>query len=181
MKFRYLSLGVLAFGIVLVGSASQASADIPGTDDCDASGTWLGDGLTVFAETDGGVYTIPRSDEVAWQGSVAGPPGEYGGSIWIELPPPFDEFEVDSWSGDSDNSSNSGVHEYDIPSLFPAGVEFDVSGEHSDENGGCSGTIAFEIDGGPFDSPVTPVALAATVFFAILTGLAFKPMFKKVA
>jgi hypothetical protein len=181
MKFRYLALGAVAVGITLVGSAGQANADIPGTDDCQGSGEWLEDGLLVFAETDGGVYIIPRSDSVAWEGSVAAPPGVYAGSIWVDLPPPFGKVTVDSWGGESNNTSNSGVHEYDFPTLVPAGVEFEVSGEHVDENGGCSGTITFEIDGGPFDSPVTFVALGGTLVFALLTLLALKPMFTRVA
>ena len=180
MKFRYLPLGVVAFGIVLVGAASQANADIPGTDGCEGSGVWVEDGLQVRAETDGGVYTIPRSDEVIWEGSVAGPPGEYSGGISVDLPPPFGKVEVDSWSGDSQSTSNSGTHEYDFPSLVPAGVEFTVSGEHFDENGGCSGSITIKIDGGPFDSPIAPISLGGTAVFALLTGLVLKPLFAKV-
>jgi hypothetical protein len=181
MKFRYLPLGAVAIGFMLVGSASPAHADIPGTSGCKGFGLWVGDGLQVFATTNGGVYTIPRSDEVAWQGEVAGPPGEYSGGISVDLPPPFGEVLIDDWGGDSENTSNIGVHEYDFPSMVPAGVEFEVYGEHSDENGGCSATITFEIDGGPFDSPLTPIALGGTVLLAILTGVALKPMFKKVA
>ncbi|MEQ1873370.1 MAG: hypothetical protein ABL953_06550 [Ilumatobacteraceae bacterium] len=181
MKFRYLSLGAVAIGMVLVGSASTAHADIPGSSGCEGTGGWLEDGLFVIAETNGGVYVIPRSDTVAWEGSVAAPPGLYSGSISVDLPPPFGEVLVDDWGGDSESTGNSGAHEYDFPSLVPAGVEFEVYGQHSDENGGCSGTITFEIDGGPFDSPITPISLGGTAVFAILTGLALKPMFKRVA
>lgn len=180
MKFRYLSLGVVALGFVIGGSAAQASADIPGGPGCQGSGRWLEDGLLVVAETEGGVYTIPRSDSVAWEGSVAGPPGVYSGSVSVDLPPPFGEVVIDDWSGDSETTSNSGVEEYDLPSLVPAGVEFEVFGEHSDENGACSGTITFEIDGGPFDSPVTPISLGGTAIFAVGTVMALKPLFKKV-
>ena len=179
MKFRYLPLGAVAIAFVLVGSSSPAHADIPGSDDCEASGTWLDDGLVVFAETDGGVYTIPDSDTVAWEGSVAAPPGEYNGSIWLEMPPPFGGWDIDTWGGESDSPGNDGTYEYDMPSWVPAGVEFDVKGEHSDENGSCSGTIAFELDGGPFDSPAAPVALGGTAVLALLTGLALKPLFSK--
>ncbi|CAN5429341.1 hypothetical protein BH10ACT2_BH10ACT2_07360 [soil metagenome] len=180
MKIRYLSLGAVAFGFMLGGSVSQAHADVPGGSGCEGSATWRDADLTVVAETDGGPYTIPRSDTVDWEGSVTAPPGVYNGSVWVELPPPFGHLEIDNWAGDSATTSNSGTHEYDFPSLVPAGVEFQVSGEHSDENGGCSGTIAFEIDGGPFDSPITPISLGGTAAFALLTGLALKPLFKKV-
>ncbi|MCE9623199.1 MAG: hypothetical protein K8R99_12720 [Actinomycetia bacterium] len=180
MKLRYLSLGAVALGFVIGGSASHANADVPGGSGCEGSAVWLEDGLTIVAETDGGPYTIPRSDTVRWEGSVTDAPGVYSGSVTVELPPPFGEVEIDSWSGDSESTSNSGEHEYDFPSLVPAGVEFSVNGEHIDENGGCSGTIAFEIDGGPFDSPIAPISLGGTALFAILTGLALKPLFMKV-
>lgn len=180
MKLRYLSLGVVALGFVIGGSASHASADVPGGSGCQGSATWLEDGLTVVAETDGGPYTIPRSDTVSWEGSVAAAPGVYSGSITVDLPPPFGEVEIDNWAGDSQTTSNSGTHEYDFPSLVPAGVEFKVSGVHNDENGGCSGSITFEIDGGPFDSPIAPISLGGTAVFALLTALALKPLFKKV-
>jgi hypothetical protein len=180
MKFRYLSLGAVAFGFIIAGSVSPANADIPGTSGCSGSGLWLEDGLFVQAETAGGVYTIPRSDTVAWEGSVAGPPGVYSGSVTVELPPPFGEVEVESWGGDSENTSNSGAEEYDLPSLVPAGVEFEVFGQHADENGSCSATITFEIDGGAFDSPITPISLGGTLVFAIATGAALWPVFKKV-
>ena len=182
MKFRFLPLGVVAFGIVLVGSASQANADIvDGGSGCSGTGGWLESGLFVDAETVVGVQTIPRSDTVTWEGSVAAPPGLYSGQISVDLPPPFGEVKIDDWSGDSESTGNSGSHEYDFPSLVPAGVEFEVFGEHSDENGGCTGTVTFEIDGGPFDSPIAPISLGGTAVFALLTGLALKPMFKRVA
>ncbi|MBI4884174.1 MAG: hypothetical protein HY826_08975 [Actinobacteria bacterium] len=180
MKFRYLPVAGLAFGILVIGSASQAMADIPGTDGCAASGVWVEDGLIVVAETDNGVFTIPRSDTVNWEGSVAGPPGEYSGSVWVELPPPFGEVEVDSWSGDSETTSNSGSHEYDLPSLVPAGVEIVVSGEHNDENGSCSGKATLEIDGGPFDSPVTLISLGGTAVTGLGVALTLRPLFRRV-
>ena len=180
MKFRYLSLGAVAFVFVIGSAASHASADVPGGSGCEGSATWLEDGLTIVAETDGGPYTIPRSDTVSWEGSVTNAPGVYSGSVWVDLPPPFGEVQIDSWAGDSQTTSNSGTHEYDFPSLVPAGVEFKVSGEHIDENGGCSGSITLKIDGGPFDSPIAPISLGGTAVFGILTGLALKPLFKKV-
>ena len=36
------------------------------------------------------------------------------------------------------------------------------------------------IDGGPFDSPIAPISLGGTAVFALLTGFALKPLFKKV-
>jgi hypothetical protein len=166
---------------LLLGSASLVGAEISGTNGCQASGTWREGGFTVDAATAVGVITIPRSDTVDWQGSVAAPPGTYSGSVWVELPPPFGQVEVDSWSGDSQTTSNSGSHEYDLPSLVPAGVEIVVGGEHTDVNGSCSGSVTVEIDGGPFSSPLTAVSLVGTALTgAGMAGLV-RPMFGKVA
>ena len=52
MKLRYLSLGAVALGFVIGGSASQANADVPGGSGCEGSATWLEDGLSIVAETD---------------------------------------------------------------------------------------------------------------------------------
>jgi len=180
MKFRYLSLGAVAIGFLVAGSASPANADVPGDSGCQGSAQWMKDGLLVVAETDGGVYTIPRSDTVSWEGSVAGPPGEYSGSVSIDMPPGFPDIKVDDWSGDSETTSNSGQQEYDLPFVVPAGVEFKVIGQHEDDNGGCSGTITFEIEGGVFDSPITLASLGGTALTAILSAFALKPFFKKV-
>ncbi len=180
MKFRYLSLGAVAFGFVIGGAASPVSADIPGSSGCEGSGGWLEDGLVVQATTTGGVYTIPYSDTVFWQGSVAAPPGVYSGSVSVDLPPPFGEVLIDDWSGDSEVTGNDGEHEYDLPSLVPAGVEFEVFGQHEDQNGTCSATITFELDGEPLDSSITFVAIGGTLFFFVGAGAALRPAFRRV-
>ena len=137
---------------------------------------WREGGFTVDAATAVGVITIPRSDTVDWQGSVTAPPGTYSGSVWVELPPPFGQVEVDSWSGDSQTTSNSGSREYDLPSLVPAGVEIVVGGEHTDDNGSCSGSVTVEIDGGPFSSPLTAVSLVGTALTGAGMAALVRPM-----
>ena len=168
-------------GVLLVaGSASLAGAEISGTNGCQASGTWREAGLTVDAATATGVITIPRSDTVDWQASVAAPPGPYSGSVWVELPPPFGRVEIDSWSGDSQTTSNSGSYDYDLPSLVPAGVEIVVAGDHADANGSCSGSVSVQIDGGPFSSPLTAVSLLGTAITGVGMAALLRPLFGKV-
>ena len=177
---RWLVMG--AGGALLVlGSASLAGAEITGTNGCQATGTWREEGITVDAATAEGVVTIPRSDTVDWQGSVAAAPGAYRGSVWVELPPPFGRFEIDTWSGNSETTSNSGSEEYDLPALVPSGVEFVVAGEHTDQNGSCSGSVTVQIDGGPFSSPLTAVSLAGTAITGAGMAAMLRPMFRKVA
>ncbi|MDO8389615.1 MAG: hypothetical protein Q7V57_03925 [Actinomycetota bacterium] len=161
---RWVTAGLL-FGAVMVGSGSPAAAQLEG--ECSGSGVWKDSDLAVDAESVGDeLVTIPRKDTVDWQGSVSGPPGEYSGSIWIELPPPFGKVEIDNWGGTSDNNNNAGSEDYDLPKLVPAGVEFKVVGEHTDSNGHCEGYVRLEIEGGAFDSPIIWGALVLTA----LTG-----------
>lgn len=163
---RSTCAAVLVGALVLVpGRPVAASEGSEAT--CAASGYWEGAEIeVVVGETGDEVVTIPRNDTVNWEGSVDGPPGDYRGSIWLELPAPLPAIEIDSWSGDSTNTTNSGVHEYDLPKLVPAGMEFVVAGEHVDANGLCTGQVRLVIDGGAFESPVTYVAIALT----LLTG-----------
>jgi hypothetical protein len=172
---------VAATCVVIVASAGKASAHLESDNGCQGSGTFREDGLTVDAESIGDeVVKIPREDTVDWQGSVDAPPGAYSGTIAIDLPPPFGEAEIDSWSGESDNTANAGERDYDLPSVVPAGVEFQVVGSHTDENGSCSGFVNLEIKGGPFDSPLAPASLVGTVAAGV--GLAFtvRPLFRGV-
>ena len=158
---RWVFVGLL-LGLLVVGSSGPAAAQLGG--ECTASGVWQKKDLTVDASTIGNdLVTVPRKDTVDWQGSVGSAPGAYRGSIWLELPPPFGKVEIDSWRGTSTNTSNSGTKDYSLPKFVPAGVEFTVAGEHIDRNGVCSGTVRLQIEGGPFESPVTYVALALTI------------------
>lgn len=170
---------VALFGAVVVGSQSTASAQLDGT--CSASAEWQGTELSIDAKGVGDeVVTIPRSGTVDWRGSVPSAPGEYRGNVTIQLPPPFGAIEVDSWSGDSATTSNSGSEEYDLPSLVPAGVEFRVEGTHTDDNGTCSGHVLLQVDGGPFDSPLVYGTLLGTIVSGGGAFMLLRPLFRKV-
>lgn len=170
------------FGLLVAGGAPTASAQLDGTNGCQASGSFLDGGFTVDAAAIGDeLVTVPRSDTVSWQGSVAAPPGEYSGSISVELPPPFGSIEIDSWRGNSATTSNSGVDEYDLPSLVPAGVEFKVVGTHADANGTCSGYVRLQVEGGAFDSPLTAISLVGTAASGAGLAALVRPLLRPVA
>jgi hypothetical protein len=168
-------------GLVLAGSTGRSAAQLDSDNGCQGSGSFREGGFSVDAATIGdSVVKVPRSDTVDWQGSVTAAPGEYSGSIAVDLPPPFGTVEIESWKGDSQTTSNSGAEEYDLPSLAPSGVTFKVVGSHSDENGSCSGYVNVEIDGGPFDSPLAPVSLVGTAASGAGLLAMLRPLFKKV-
>jgi len=180
MRFSRWCFAGAGTALLVFGSTSMAGAEISGTNGCQAAGRWREAGIVVDAASATGVIVIPRADTVDWEAAVAAPPGSYRGSVWVELPPPFGQMEIDSWSGDSQTTSNSGSHEYDLPSMVPAGVDIVVGGEHIDQNGTCSGAVTVQLDGGPFDSPLTAISLAGTAVTGLGMAALLRPMFRKV-
>lgn len=162
-RFRWSILGGAALGVVLVPSAGTAAAHVVNDNACRGSGTFRGSALTVDLGSVGdNVIVIPRKDTVDWQGAVTSPPGINSGSISVDLPPPFGEVEIESWSGDSQITATSGTREYDLPSVVPSGVELKVVVSHTDQNGSCSGYVRFEVAGGPYDSLLPPISFLGT-------------------
>lgn len=175
-----LPLGMLT--LVVAASAGRASAELdPGSNDCSGSGVFRSDGQSVDAQSIGEtVVVIERKDTVDWKGSVTSPPGAYSGNIKLDMAPPFGDIEIDSWGGNTQKTGNAGSKHYDLPLIVPSGVEFKVSGSHTDEVGTCSGHVTMKIRGGVFDSPATAVSLGATV--VTLAGLlgTLRPFFRRV-
>jgi hypothetical protein len=170
----------VAMGVVLGGSVGKASADLESTNGCAGSGTFEKGGFTVDAATVGNdVVTIPKTDTVDWKGSVSAPPGAYSGNIALDLPAPFGTLQIDSWGGNSQSTGNAGSRHYDLTSWVPAGVEFKVFGEHTDENGYCKGYVRLKVDGGPFDGPVAPISLAATLGTGLGLFGVLRPLFRR--
>lgn len=180
-RIRRLAVFAWVTGVVLLSASSTAQAELNGP--CEATGAFTegtDDGpFTVDAKAVGGdTVTVPRSDSVQWTGSVPGPPGDHSGSVVVDLPAPFGGFTVDSWAGSSQQTSNNGVEEYDLPVVVPSGVEFRVSGDHVDEASQCDGYVNVVIEGGPFTAPAVPAAaLALTAIAAGGFFAAIKPIF----
>ena len=180
MRWVRLLTPIAAMGLVLVASSGRAAAHLESDNGCQGSGSFLNSGLQIDAEAVAKqVIEIPREDTVAWQGSVAAPPGEYFGAIMVDLPPPFGTVQIDDWGGDSDTTSNAGTKDYDLPSMVPAGVEFQILGEHSDENGSCRGYVNVQIKGGPFDSPAAAISLVGTAVTGAGAAAALRPLFRR--
>lgn len=180
---RGVAAGVLAAGVLaVVPAGADFDDDGPG---CEGTATFVegtdAEGSFTVVASDLGDETIvvPRADTVEWTGSVRAAPGDFDGFVAIDLPWPAGTVEAATWSGDGDTTSNSGVDEYDLPWVVPAGVEFTVRAAHTDDNGTCTASVTVEIEGGPFDTPIAPVSLGATV----LTGAGFlgllRPLFRR--
>jgi hypothetical protein len=178
------AIGLTGMGCALVGAVPAAS-EIDGA--CQASGSFEegteADGpFTVDAADVGAdeVVVVPLADTVDWEASVEGDGSErdISGFVAVDLPPPFGSWTIDSWDSTSSTYENSGSEEYDLPSAMPRGVEFRVYGEHREDGEVvCSGEVWAEVEGDPFDTPLTPVSLGLTVAAGAGFVLAGRPRF----
>lgn len=176
--------GIVSMALLgLVPGTAPVAAEIEGDQGCQAT-AWFRDADVVVDVASIGadeVVTVRRSDTVDWQASVAAPPGDHEGSVWVDLPPPLGRVEIDSWSGSTSARSSSGTEEYDLPKAVPAGVRFTVSGEHRDDQGTCTGTVTLAIEGSPWSSPVTWAGLGATAATGVGLAMAMRPVFTRVS
>src|SRR5690606_35242635 len=182
---RLTAVTVLA-AVGVAAWPDPAAADLvdpPGS--CVGTGTWHDGGFTVDSSTAerGTVIEVPRADRVSWSGEVVGvDPGTertIAGSVAGRLPVPLGSFTLTDWAGPTTTAAASGTETYDLPSFVPAGVVFQLQVEHYEDGAlYCSGAAQLRIAGGPFDSPLIWIVLAATVLFGVLlalTGLAPSP------
>ena len=183
---RWFGVGVMLGAVILLAPPRSAGAGLDGQ--CDASGTFVtgtkaAGSFTVNAKDVGSTtVTIPRKDTVNWTGSVNVPPTtrSYEGFVAVKLPPPFGDVTIDSWKGASNSVSNSGAHEYSLPKMVPAGVVFTVHGQHVEAAATCVGSVAVQIEGGLFDSPIAPISFALTAVAGAGFAAAIWPLFRRV-
>jgi hypothetical protein len=170
-------VGLLA-GAVLGFAAPAAAEVVDPAGACTASAAWTAGGFTRTTAqlAPGEVVEIPRGDQVAWSGAVVGPaagaPRQVAGRVQLRLPAPFGTVDIADWGGEATEVERSGSYTYDLPSLVPSGVRLDLAASH-DEGGRrhCTAAVGLIIPGGPFDSPLTWVALAGLVVFTGLLAL----------
>jgi hypothetical protein len=186
MARRVILLAAILVGLGFSGAA-PAAAEIDGP--CSGSGAFekgtKADGpFTVTAEdvAPGEVIEVPIKDTVHWQGSIDGVSGdrEFSGFVEVDLPWPLGSATIDTWGGSTDKTGNEGDKSYNLPKAIPRGVEFEVTGEHSEDGTVvCSGTVKVKVEGGPFDSPLAPVGIGGTVVSGV--GLAVAGLSKVAA
>jgi hypothetical protein len=159
-------------GFFVVAGAAPSGATV--SPKCSGTGDFVKSGHH-YTAADSGVDKIPRKDDVKWAGQITGVSGDqpYSGKIQVELPPPFGKVSIDSWSGTTDSTGNSGTKHYDIPGFVPANVEFKVSGSHTQGSVTCTGSVKLVIEGsvlGPFSLVTLALTLACGAGL-ILAGL----------
>ncbi len=151
-----LSVALVSIAVAQGSSASNNSVSPSFTGGCTASATIAGFG-GVDPAVSGGVYTVPKSGEAKYSGSVPaqGDDRTTNGNVKINLPLGLPGITVKSWSSDkTDGNSDTGTVRWDIPSIVPGNVEMTVSGFHQDEGVRCAGRIKIKLDGRGIASPI---------------------------
>jgi hypothetical protein len=172
----HLALVVAAVAVAVPVPAAADVVEPAGA--CVAAATWKAGAFTRTSTqlSADDVIEVPRSDQVAWSGRVVGPAAgasrEVAGRVAVRLPPPFAAIGVADWQGPSTQVERKGTYTYDLPSLVPSGVRFDLTAWH-DEAGRrvCTANVGLIIPGGPFETPLIWVALVALLGLAALLAL----------
>ena len=175
---RMGALVAVAAGAGLLFAAPAGAEVVDPAGACVGSAAWTTGAFTeTTAElTPGEVVEIPRADRVAWSGTVvgpaAGPPRPVAGRVQLRLPAPFGTVDIADWGGEASDVERSGAYSYDLPKLVPSGVRLDLVASH-DEGGQrhCTAAVGLVIPGGPFDTPLTWVALAGLLVSSGLLAL----------
>jgi hypothetical protein len=164
-------VGLALGAVILVAGPAQAKVTGP----CEGNGTFESQQKTYDANTTDKV-TLPAKDTVAYEGSITAPtsgPRSHSGRIDLKLPAPLPAIKIVTWGTKSTvKTSDEGVYDYDLPAIVPRGVTLNLTGEHVDTAGTCTGSIEIEIDGGPFDAPA-PIAVSVVGTVIAGAGLAF--------
>lgn len=164
-----LTLTVVGLGLTLPATAAAQANDPPNaTGGCTANAV-IDDGTVIDPYVSSGVYEVPISGSATYEGSVpeVETPRPINGKVEILTPPGIPNISIDDkWTWDDPEATrldDSGEVSWDLPSVLPRGVQITVEGFHA-ENGTvvCEGSVTIEFEGGPFDSPLTPISLVGT-------------------
>lgn len=184
---RRLNLLVLAalFGALVMPFALLTPAHATLNGPCQASASISGEDGGAFESIDPraktGVYTVPIAGSADYTGGIDVQPPEEGrpisGSVAVGLPLGF-SVNIKSWSDeDATRTGDSGTITWDLPAATPRGIEFGVSGSHSDL-ANCSGAIAVKLEGDLLDSAAGLATVGITIvtgLFTLATGIPTKP------
>ena len=184
---RRLNLLVLAalFGALALPLAIPTPAHATLNGPCFASAAVSGNDGGTYETIDPaaktGVYTVPIAGSAAYDGGINVDVPEEGrpisGSVSVGLPMGL-SIDIKSWSDDdATRTGDVGTVTWDLPDFTPRGIEFGVSGSHSDLQS-CSGSITVKLEGDLLDSAVGVVTTAATVLtglFTLATGIPTRP------
>jgi hypothetical protein len=115
------------------------------------------------------VVLVPEKDTVQWKGDThLDPPGDevpFVGNVSVALPR-FNWIVAD-WSGDTKEVKDEGSYSYEVPGFVPRGVQFEVTGEHTQQGQTCVVTVTMKVAGDR--GPEAIIAATGTAVFALAT------------
>ncbi|MGI9602684.1 MAG: hypothetical protein ACR2QE_12415 [Acidimicrobiales bacterium] len=177
---------------VAVGVGISAMAAAPAgahiSDGCSGEAIFP-DGVVVNP-AEGDEFTVARSGSVDWFGQIGDgteetPERTHSGRAEIQLPPlassilglfsDDSEPDVRTWGvDDATTTFDDGSTKYEIPIWVPAGARVRVEAVHIDPVQNCDGYVILIIDGNPFASPTTLIALGGLVLSIVGLVLALR-------
>lgn len=115
------------------------------------------------------VVLVPEKDTVEWEGNThLDEPAEeehFFGNVSVALP--RFNWVVEDWEGDTKEVKDKGSHTYEVPGFVPRGVQFEVTGEHTQQGQTCVVAVTMKVDGER--GPEAIIAATGTAVFALAT------------
>jgi hypothetical protein len=160
------------------GLAAPANAEVY-EGSCTGSATFTDGTKVTESHSIDDVVLVPEKDTVQWEGNThLDPPSDevpFFGNVSVALP--RFNWVVADWDGDTVEVKDKGSYTYEVPSFVPRGVQFEVTGEHTQQGQTCVVAVTMKVDGER--GPEAIIAATGTAVFALATlGAGMK---KKVA
>ncbi len=151
-----------------VGLVVPANAEVF-QGDCTGSATFTDGTKVTESHAIEDVVTVPEKDTVQWIGNThLDPPNDevpFFGNVSVALPR-FNWIVAD-WDGDTEEVKDEGSYTYEVPGFIPRGVQFEVTGEHTQQGQTCVVAVTMQVDGDR--GPGAIIAATGTAVFALAT------------
>lgn len=151
-----------------VAFAAPATAEVY-QGSCTGSATFSDGMIVTESRPIDNVALVPEKDTVQWTGDThLDPPSDevpFFGNVSVALP--RFNWVVADWSGDTVEVKDDGSYTYEVPGFVPRGVQFEVTGEHTQQGQTCVVAVTMKVDGER--GPEAIIAATGTAVFALAT------------
>jgi len=172
MKQRQRRASLILLGtmsvFLTIGLVSPASAEVT-SGGCTGTATFSDNTVASVSTPLDEVIVVPETDTVIYQGNInlpaPGDPVPFSGNIVVQLPRV--PWTVVNWSGMTEEVSDAGTYFYQVPSYVPRGIQFQVSGTHTQQGQTCGARVTMKLDGDPGAAAL--IAATGTLVFGAAT------------
>lgn len=150
------------------GLAAPANAEVY-EGSCTGSATFTNGTKVTESQPIDEVVLVPEKDSVQWEGNThLDPPSDevpFFGNVSVALP--RFNWVVADWEGDTKEVKDDGSYSYEVPGFVPRGVQFEVTGEHTQQGQTCVVAVTMKVEGER--GPEAIIAATGTAVFALAT------------